>query len=142
MNQPYIPQSIRRIVTEQARGRCAYCQLQIKITGVSLTVEHIIPTSAGGENSPDNLCLSCWDCNLNKSNRTKGVDPQTGRTRLLFHPKRQKWSQHFYWSDDGSLIVGKTSTGRATIAALNLNRSHLISARRIWILAGVHPPEP
>jgi uncharacterized protein (TIGR02646 family) len=141
MKQEYIPINIRRVVTEQSRGRCVYCQSQTQITGVSLTVEHIIPTSTGGQNTLDNLCLSCWDCNLRKNNRTKGIDPQTGRTHLLFHPKKQKWSQHFRWSDDGSLIIGNTSTGRATIATLHLNREHLVLAREVWVLAGVHPPE-
>lgn len=142
MKQEYVPVDIRRMVTEQARGRCAYCLSQTAIMGASLTLEHIIPTSAGGTSNLNNLCLSCWECNLHKHKRTKGPDPQTGRVVPLFHPKQQKWSTHFRWSEDGLMIIGKTSTGRATIALLQMNRQHLVQARRVWVTGGVHPPNP
>ncbi len=32
--------------------------------------DHIVPKSAGGNNSPDNLAPSCQDCNLSKGPRT------------------------------------------------------------------------
>lgn len=140
MKHEYIPIEIRRIVMEQSRGRCAYCLSQTQLTGTSLTLEHIIPASAGGKSEPGNLCLACWECNLQKNKRTRGLDPQTGRRVLLFHPKQQKWTNHFRWSADSLTIIGKTSTGRATITTLQLNREHLVRARQVWVLTGDHPP--
>ena len=34
-----------------------------------------------------------------------------------------------------------TPTGRATVAALNLNRLSLVKARQAWVAAGWHPPK-
>jgi len=49
---------------EMQAGRCAYC-------GVSLSdgyhVDHVVPLSRGGANSPDNLALACVFCNCSKS---------------------------------------------------------------------------
>lgn len=48
-------------------GRCGYC-------GITLfedyQVDHIIPLSRRGNNNPDNLCLTCPDCNARKNNKT------------------------------------------------------------------------
>jgi hypothetical protein len=37
-------------------------------------------------------------------------------------------------------IVGITSTGRATVAALYLNRPSLVRARQAWVSVGWHLP--
>ena len=108
--------------------------------GVALTVDHIIPQAVGGETTLENLCLACWDCNLAKSDRITAVDSQTDDRVRLFHPIHQKWEEHFRWSENGHLIVGLTSIGRATINALKLNRPQLIESRRYWGEAGWHPP--
>lgn len=36
------------------------------------TVDHIIPVSAGGQNTLDNYVTACWKCNLTLSNRVEG----------------------------------------------------------------------
>jgi hypothetical protein len=38
------------------------------------------------------------------------------------------------------MIEGLPPTGRATVAALVLNRPILVRARRIWNAVGWHPP--
>jgi hypothetical protein len=45
------------------------------------------------------------------------------------------------WSADGLQIVGRTPTGRATVAALQLNNVIAVTVRRSWIAAGWHPPQ-
>jgi hypothetical protein len=57
-------------------------------------------------------------------------DPHTGEMVRIFDPRRQVWPDHFGWSTEGDLIMGKTPTGRATIAAVRLNRAELVEARR------------
>jgi len=63
------------------------------------------------------------------------------QTVPLFHPHRQVWEEHFTWSEDGTELVGLTPVGRATIAALNMNRPQLIRVRRMWVKVGEHPPK-
>jgi predicted HTH transcriptional regulator len=51
-----------------------------------------------------------------------------------------RWSQHFAWTEDTMLIIGRTATGRATVEALQLNRTELLNLRRVLRVAGEHPP--
>src|SRR5262245_36411990 len=57
--------------------------------------------------------ISGWPVFLRKEARRSAVDPDTGRRVPLFHPRRQRWSDHFRW--EGFTIVGLTPTGRATV---------------------------
>lgn len=135
-----ISAELHQQVANQSRHRCGYCQSQQRLMGVALTIDHIIPQSLGGKSDLENLCLACWDCNLAKSDRITGIDPQTGEDVRLFHPNRQSWHDHFGWNETGLYIVGKTPVGRATVVALKLNRPQLVEARRYWAKAGWHPP--
>jgi hypothetical protein len=136
-----IPPDLRQQIVEQSRSRCAYCQTQAYIIGAGLTVDHIIPRVLGGQTILENLCLACWECNLIKGVRTQAVDPLTGAVVPLFHPNRQKWSDHFRWSADNVHVIGITSIGRAGVALLRLNRSQLVTSRRFWVQAGWRPPQ-
>jgi hypothetical protein len=106
-----------------------------------MEMDHIIPESLGGPTERENLWLACSMCNDHKGNRIAAPDPHTGQIARIFDPRRQVWPEHFGWSTEGDLIMGKTPTGRATIAAVRLNRAELVEARRGWVIAGWHPPE-
>jgi hypothetical protein len=140
MSQTYIPPSLRRTIAERDNHRCSYCQTAESIVGADFTIDHIVPESLGGATASDNLCLACWSCNLYKGARLTAIDPVAGDTVRLFHPVKQRWSEHFYWQEDGVRIVGITSAGRATVDALRLNCAALVRARGLWIAAGWHPP--
>ena len=131
--------TIRRQVAEQAGHRCCYCRSP-EIVGIPMVVDHIIPLAAGGTSDIENLCLACYRCNEFKGARLDAPDPVSGDVVPLFSPRTQAWRDHFAWSDDGLRVVGRTACGRATIEALRLNNDWLVRARRIWILAGLHPP--
>jgi hypothetical protein len=106
-----------------------------------LEVEHVIPRSKGGTDDEENLWLSCPLCNRHKSNRTHAVDPETNADVALFHPRRQRWSEHFQWTEDGLSIQGLTPIGRATVSALHLDDDpDALIVRSDWVLAGWHPP--
>lgn len=66
----------------------------------------------------------------------------TGSLVPLFHPRTQSWDENFTWSDDFTLILSLTPTGRATIRALHLNRVGLVNARRVLHAIGEHPAIP
>jgi HNH endonuclease len=102
-----------------------------------LEIEHIIPVAKGGSNAEVNLWLACPICNRYKSDKTTAMDPETGATVPLFNPRTQTWSDHFFWSDDGLHIIGRTAMGRATVAALHLSDDpDVLEVRSYWVLAG------
>jgi hypothetical protein len=122
---------LRERVARAAGRRGGYCLPPERITGYRLTVGHIVPEAAGGESVEANLWLACNGCNEFKGAQTRVPDPTTGRLVGLFNPRRQEWRTHFRWSDDGTEIVGLTPCGRATVAALRLNRPELLAARSL-----------
>jgi hypothetical protein len=85
------------------------------------------------------LALSCDGCNSNKRANIEWHDPETGVTVSLFNPRQDVWYNHFQWSDDFTLIISKTSTGRATIDLLKMNRNGLVNIRKALLAYGVFP---
>ncbi|MBW3540069.1 MAG: HNH endonuclease [Planctomycetes bacterium] len=140
MSRSHVPQALRQRVSEAAKRRCGYCLSSEAVVGAPMEIDHIIPESQGGLTEEQNLWLACSLCNDHKSNRTAALDVTTGEIVRLFNPRLQKWNDHFRWTDAGERIVGLTPTGRATVAALNLNRASLVRARQLWSAAGWHPP--
>lgn len=132
---------LRQRIAKQARHRCGYCQTQEVVSGVPLTLEHILPKSSGGQSVEENLWLSCRLCNEAKGVLTEAVDPKSGKLVPLFNPRMQAWTDHFAWSDDGTIVIGQSPTGRATVKALSLNSELRVRARAMWVEAGWHPPE-
>lgn len=57
--------------------RCQYCGDKKGVN--ELTLDHILPRSRGGDNSPVNIVTACIKCNNRKSNRT----PEEARMPLL-----------------------------------------------------------
>lgn len=131
----------KREVTERARYLCEYCRSPSRFSTQSFSVEHIHPRQKGGDNALDNLAFACQGCNGSKHTKTTGVDPFTDQRVPLYHPRQHTWSDHFSWSDDYTLVLGLTPTGRATIHVLQLNREGLMNLR--WALRAInrHPPE-
>lgn len=74
---------IRQVPTTYAgikardRNTCAYCG------GRGGTVDHIIPSSRGGDSEWDNLITACASCNSRKADRT----PVEAGMPLLFEPR-------------------------------------------------------
>jgi 5-methylcytosine-specific restriction endonuclease McrA len=66
--------------------QCQYCAR--RPSHRELNVDHVLPRSRGGEDSWDNLVISCRTCNLKKGRRT----PAEAGMKLLNEPKRPRWS--------------------------------------------------
>lgn len=130
----------RRAVARRARGRCEYCRARQDVCAYTFHVEHIVPRSKGGADDSSNLALSCWPCNSAKGSYLTGVDSETGREEFLFHPRQQRWEEHFNLSADLLQVLGLTPTGRATVARLRMNDARFQpAARRLWMTAGRWP---
>jgi 5-methylcytosine-specific restriction endonuclease McrA len=70
--------SMRRLrIYMRDKYRCQYCGE--KKNAAELTVDHILPRSRGGDNSPINVVAACVKCNNRKSDRT----PEEARMPLL-----------------------------------------------------------
>jgi len=132
--------SLRALVAKRAGDRCEYCRSPAAFAHQSFSLEHVRPRSRKGKRTLRNLAFACQGCNNHKYTQTSAIDPITGDSEPLFHPRRQNWSGHFAWTDDGTQMLGLTPVGRATIAALKLNRDALVNLRRVLVEAGEHPP--
>lgn len=140
MTNRRIPAKLKQLVHERAFGCCEYCVCPDSHSTDVFSNEHIVPESRGGATEADNLALACQGCNNKKYNKTHAVDPISQEVVPLFHPRRDDWYTHFIWSPACLMLIGLTATGRATIAALDLNRPHVINLRRLLMLDGLHPP--
>lgn len=131
----------KQVVIQRAAGCCEYCGSRADYSMDPFSAEHIVPRSVGGKTTLDNLALACLGCNSYKHTKTEGVDPVSNQKASLYHPRRQRWQEHFAWNTDCTLLIGLTPSGRVTILELQLNRPGLVNFRRLLYAAGEHPPE-
>ena len=135
-----VSEELARAVRARARQRCQYCLMHEILQGATFHVEHIVPQSKSGDSALENLALACPGCNLHKASKVVAVDPVTGVGAPLFHPVRQAWTEHFRFN--GYEIEGLTATGRATVGALDLNRTRRQLIRKVEEAFGLFPPAP
>jgi hypothetical protein len=113
-------------VRHRANHRCEYCRLPQAAFRRPFHLEHVVAKQHGGTAELDNLALASWFCNLKKGPNLTGIDPDTGQITPLFHPRKDRWEEHF-GAEVGRLIPrgieirGLTPTGRATARVLGMN---------------------
>ncbi len=127
MSRPSISAELERQVLADAGHRCGYCRSDEVLTGISLSIEHILPIAADGLTVRENLWRSCRPCNERKGAQTHTQDPETHEAVPLYNPRTQPWDAHFTWNNDGTHIQGLTPIGRATVVALS-SIAHFSSA--------------
>ena len=137
----YIPDPIKIKVRQTARFRCGYCLFQQQYSPVVFQFDHYHPVSKGGTNDENNLWLACGNCNNAKSDNTECFDSVTQTIVPIFNPRTNNWKEHFEWSENGTIIIGKTPIGRATVELLKLNNERIIAVRGEWVSADWHPPK-
>lgn len=126
-------------IAARARHRCEYCRAPEEIFNFPFEVEHIIPQAKDGRDDESNLALACRSCNLFKSDHVTGFDETTNTEISLFNPRSDEWLQHFEVEPETGIIQGITSTGRATVAGLQMNSPAQLAARRQWMSLGLFP---
>ena len=78
IRRPREQSSMKRLrIYTRDKFRCQYCGA--KKTASELTLDHILPRSRGGDNSPINVVTACLKCNNRKGDRT----PDEARMPLL-----------------------------------------------------------
>jgi len=129
--------ALRTLVEERASHRCEYCLLHEDDAVMPHELDHIIASQHSGQTTLENLALSCWDCNHVKGPNLASVDPLTGEIVQLFHPRRDRWADHFRL--DGARIAGLTAKGRVTVFLLQLNAPERIRQRADLQALGHYP---
>ena len=126
-----------RAVWERAGRRCEYCFLPADFSEAPFQIDHIIAQKHHGDDELSNLALACFYSNSYKGPNIGGRDPVSGRFVRLFHPRSDRWSDHFAW--EGPLIAGRTAIGRTTIDVLWINHPVMCEIRRWLIMHGRMP---
>lgn len=133
MNPRYSP------VAARAQHRCEYCHAPEVLFNFPFEVEHIVPPVHGGGDADDNLALACRACNVRKGAHVQHVDPETRAVVRLYHPRQDRWDEHFCADVTAARVEGLTAIGRATVARLAMNDPTQAEARRFWIRLGLFP---
>jgi hypothetical protein len=139
MRERQISARRRAEIHSRAYDRCEYCQTPLAYSPDPFVIEHILPLAGGGSSRSDNLALACHGCNGHKAAATTALDAETEELAPLYHPRHDRWRDHFAWSPNGTRMIGLTAIGRATIARLRLNRPGLINLRRVLEASDEHP---
>jgi hypothetical protein len=92
----------------------------------------------GGTTEADNLALACALGNQRKGSDLASLDPDTGQLTPLFHPRRDRWVDHFRLVQ--ARLEGLTPVGRVTIRLLQLNLPERLEERALLIRLGFMPP--
>lgn len=121
-------QELRRRVRQRAGNRCEYCRLrQEDEDETPFHVEHVIAQQHGGTDDFENLALACCWCNAIKGPNLASIDPDLGGLTRLFHPRKDRWEDHF--RRDGAYILGVTEVGRTTAWLLQFNSADNLDQR-------------
>ena len=128
-----VPSTLRIQTIQRALGRCEYCHLPDGLGFAPHEIDHIVAQKHGGLTTLDNLALACILCNKHKGSDLTSLDPLSNEIVRLFHPRNDRWSDHFEVRD--GFIVPLTSIGRVTTFLLQLNRLARIEERKLLISA-------
>jgi hypothetical protein len=99
--------------------------------------DHIISLKHGGSTVPENLCLSCINCNINKGADVGTVLLASDIFTRFFNPRKDKCGDHFEILS--SLILPKTQIAEATIKILDFNHVDRLMERAALVEAGLFP---
>jgi hypothetical protein len=135
MSTTRIPPDLRRLVRQRAADCCEYCLIPESMTLATHAIDHIIAEKHGGLTVDENLALSCAVCNGYKGSDLASVDPETGDIIPLFHPRRDRWGDHFSIAEER--FEPRTATGRVTVRLLRFNDANRTKERILLIKAGV-----
>ncbi len=129
-----VPAALRRLVADRANRRCEYCGIHEDDVFLAFEPDHIVALKHRGATSEDNLAWTCFSCNRLKGSDVASIDPDTGKVVRLFHPRRDKWEDHF--RHEQGRILPLTAIGRVTEYLLQFNAPDSVDYRRQLARAG------
>lgn len=133
-------EGLRRFVRDRSGAACEYCRVPRALLPQTFHIDHIIARQHGGPTVPENLAFVCPHCNSHKGPNAAGFDPVTGLLTRLYHPRRDRWEDHFNWA--AHELIGLTDIGRTTVVVLAMNADSVMSYRAALLFEGLFPPLP
>lgn len=129
-------ENLREDMYEKQNELCVYCRIHVSNACFPMHREHIVHKVAHPQwvFLPENLCVSCYWCNLYKGTTEVLVDPETTSYPQseegfkIIHPLYDRYSEHIELIG-GILYRGKTDKGKFTIDACHLYRAELAEER-------------
>jgi hypothetical protein len=131
------PESVRDFVSERASRKCEYCLLDQADAGLPHEIDHVISRKHGGTTALENLAYACYLCNRYKGSDIASIDPKTGSVVRLFHPRQDRWTDHFQIA--GPVLQPLTEIGMATAILLRLNVAGRVAERKLLQSLGRYP---
>ncbi len=119
----------RQQVEARAGGRCEYCLIHQSDASLPHEVDHIISRKHGGPTRIENLAYACYLCNRYKGSDIASLDPATRELVRLFHPRQDRWEEHFRIV--GPTLEPLTPIGAATARLLRLNGAARVVERQL-----------
>jgi hypothetical protein len=126
-----ISEQVRANVARRAGHRCEYCLIHEDDAGFPHQIDHVVSRKHGGASTFDNLAYACIVCNRYKGSDVASINPKTGEAVPLFHPRHDRWTDHFRL--DADFIEPLTGTGSATVRLLRLNAPARLAERRFLV---------
>lgn len=126
-----VKREIKRHYLKAQNYTCAYCRQKIVVEhNGAWDTEHVAPkdTYPGFMFVPENLCLSCKDCNGAKSNKPVLVNksrrtfPKKSKDYTICHPHFDVYSDHIRVVGEAVLYLPRTKKGQALIEMCGLLR--------------------
>lgn len=126
------PEGLKKEIAHRAENRCEYCRISQEHVEYTFHIDHIISLKHGGSTQANNLAFSCPDCNYNKgANIGTFLNPPERYFTPLFHPRHDRWEEHFELID--GFISSLTPIGEATARILLFNTPERIILRRALV---------
>jgi hypothetical protein len=113
-------------VAQRAGFRCEYCLIHEDDVAFSHEADHVVSRQHGGATTADNLAYACMICNRLKGANIGSVT-QSGGVVRLFHPRLDRWVDHFRLG--GAVIEPLTDIGEATARLLRFNTVERVTER-------------
>jgi hypothetical protein len=123
------PEGVRKRVESRAFGRCEYCLLDQADAVLPHEIDHVISRKHGGTGDPENLAFARYLCNRYKGSDIASIHPGTGALVRLFHPRQDRWLEHFCIV--GPILEPLTDIGAGTSQLLRLNVTARVVERQL-----------
>jgi hypothetical protein len=137
VERPYLSQALRQRVAERAEHLCEYCLIHEHDTAFGCAIDHIISLKHGGTNEFENLAYACVFCNRFKGSDIGSIIWKTQTFVCFYHPRRDRWSDHFQLQDDG--LQPLTEIGQVTAKILGFNHDEQLLERQFLIAQQKYP---
>lgn len=121
--------ALRRKLYALAAECCEYCLFPASLAEFPHEPDHIIAVQHRGTTTLENLALACFPCNRHKGSNVGSYDEITGELTRLFHPRRDRWQDHFALHNGEILPI--TDIGRVTAHVLQFNTPNRIAERKL-----------